>query len=58
MPWYILRCPVETSGLSILGQNHIHYFGRSQLHDVFNKHKSKLIKLYLNLQIKLYWVIF
>ena len=25
-PWYILRCPVEISGLSILGQNHTHYF--------------------------------
>ena len=26
VPWYILRCPVETSGLSILGQNLTHYF--------------------------------
>ena len=28
--------------------------GKTRLHDVFNKHKSKLIKVYLNIQIKLY----
>ena len=49
MSRYIVRCPDGNhSGLSILGQSHTQFLnGRIRLHDVFNKHKSKIDQIIL-----------
>ena len=39
---------MEPSGLSILGQSHTQFLnGRTRLHDVFNKRKSKIDQIIL-----------
>ena len=44
----------EPSGLSILGQSHTQFLkGRTRLHDVFNKHKSKIDQIILKYTNKL-----